>query len=173
MSDPLKRQREEEEQGVWRVFVFWSACMSDMNVRPPKEAERSLHSAARRAAIRRGGKNRAAPVGMTNFGRLCFGGGFMSDMNVRPTKEAERSLHFAARRATIRRAGENRAAPVGMTKGERGGHDVSCPYGNASGMTAGNQAEAAASRDWPSARTCSGTLRRSRTMRNQERTFSA
>jgi hypothetical protein len=37
------------------------------------EAERSLHCAARRTTIRCGRESRAAPVGMTGFGRVCFG----------------------------------------------------------------------------------------------------
>ena len=70
-----------QEKRVWGVFVFWGACMSDMNARPTKEEERSLPSAARRATIRRARKNRAAPVGMTkreggitDFGSICFWG---------------------------------------------------------------------------------------------------
>jgi len=39
------------------------------------QEERSLHSAARRAIIRRGRKNRAAPVGMTVRGRRDDGEG--------------------------------------------------------------------------------------------------
>jgi len=35
---------DRKEEGVWGVFAFWGACMSDMNVRPPKEAEGSLAS---------------------------------------------------------------------------------------------------------------------------------
>jgi hypothetical protein len=76
-----------------------SAMGSGFSIR---QEERSLRSAARRAIIRRERKNRAAPVGMTNIGSICFGECCMSDMNVRPPKEEERQ--------------------------EKGGHDVSCPY---------------------------------------------
>ena len=69
--------------GLERVISYQRRVISDEEA----EESRSLRSAARRAVNRRGGKNRAAPVGMTGFGTVCFGVAYMSELKLRPPKE--------------------------------------------------------------------------------------
>jgi len=84
----------------------------------PKAAESSLHCAARRAIVRREGRNRAAPVGMTEFGECLFGAdlcrtlrGSGLAMNVRPGRTGGipplrgPTRHSSARRKKSGRSG--------------------------------------------------------------------
>jgi len=111
-----KSGRSGRDDRIWESGQRPATRRQEKSKREAGEEEGSLHSAARRAIVRREGRNRAAPVGMTEFGRVVSDQRPGDKRKARERRGRKRipPLRGPTRHSSARK--KNRAAPVGMTE---------------------------------------------------------